>query len=88
MLSVILLSAMGGFVFLGLVLRMGSLAVGGPNTSVTVSYKLSAGSPANLRPASNEISCASVLLCDTAVCILQVQLTVRMCGFPKRTTCT
>ena len=33
-----------------------------------------AGILSNLRPASNEIISASVLLCETAVCLLQVQL--------------
>ena len=39
----------------GLVLRMGSLPVRGSNTSVTMSTKLSARIPSNLRLASNEI---------------------------------
>ena len=45
----------------------------GTNTSITMSHKLSAEIPSSLRPASDEIVFASVLLCDTAVCFLQVQ---------------
>ena len=68
MLYVILLSAMSDFVFLGLLLRMGPIPAGGPNTSVAVTRKLSAGILSDLRPASNEIISASVLLCETTVC--------------------
>ena len=37
----------------------------------TKSHKLSARIPSNLRPTSDEISSASVVLCETAVCFLQ-----------------
>ena len=83
MLSVNLLSGMRDLVFMGLLLCVTSLPARGANTSVTMSHKLSAGSPSNLRPASNEIISASVLLCDTAACFLQVNLLEQMCGFPK-----
>ena len=51
-----------------------SLSAGGCNTPVTLSHKLSTGIPSYLKPASNEIISASVLLCETAVCFLQVHL--------------
>ena len=69
-LSVNLWSAMSGFVFLGLVLRIGFLPASGSNTSVTMSHNVSAGIPVNLTPASNDIIYASVLLCETGVCFL------------------
>ena len=55
---------MRDFVFLGLVSRMGFLHAGGSDTSITVSHKLSAEIPSNLRPASNELFTALVLLCQ------------------------
>ena len=55
----------------------------GCNTSVTVSHKLSAGIPSNLRPTSHEIISASVLLCDTPVCFLHVQLIGTNVWLPK-----
>ena len=42
----------------------------GSNTSIGVSQKLNAGIPSIRRPASNEITSAAVLLCETAVCFL------------------
>ena len=74
MLSVILLSAMSDFVFLGLLLRMGALPAAGSNTSVIVSHQSSARMPSTLRPGSNELISALVLLCEAAVCFLPVQL--------------
>ena len=71
--SIILLSAMSDFVVLGW-LFMGSLTAGGSNTPGTVSHTLSAGSTSNLRPGSHKILHVSVLLCETAVWHLQVQL--------------
>ena len=59
-LSVHLLSAMRDFVFLSLVLRMGSLPARGSNTSIAMSHKLSERIPSNLSPASNEIISACV----------------------------
>ena len=55
MLPVVFFAAMSGFFFFDL-LCMGLLPAGGSNTSITVSQKLSARIPINLRPASNEIS--------------------------------
>ena len=55
-------------------LRMESLPARGSNTSVSMSQKMSAGIPSNLRPASHGIISASVLLRDTADSFLQVQL--------------
>ena len=46
----------------------------GSHTSVTVSHILSAEIPSNLRPASRETISASVLLCETAVYLFEVQL--------------
>ena len=69
-LSVNLWSAMSGFVFLGLVLRIAFLTASGSNTSITMFHKVSAGIPVNLTPASIEIIYASVLLCRTGVCFL------------------
>ena len=43
---------------------------GGSNTSVIASHNVSAGNPSSLKPVSNDITSASVLLVDTAVCFL------------------
>ena len=82
-LSVNLLSNMRDVVFLGLVLRTRFLSVGSCSTSVTMSHKLRAGIPSNLGPASHELISASVLLCETAVCFLQVQLIGTNVRLPK-----
>ena len=83
LLSVILVSAMKEYVFLLLLLRMGSLPARGSKTSVTVSHKLSAVIPPKHRPASHEINSASVLLYATADCFLQVQLIGTNVWLPK-----
>ena len=44
---------------------------------------MSAGIPSNLRPASNDSMSASVLLCHTAVCFLQVHLVGANVSVPK-----
>ena len=62
---------------------LSTLLAGRSNTSVTVSHKLSTGIPSNLKPASNEIISASKLLCETAVCLLQVQHTGTNVLLPK-----
>ena len=41
---------------------------GGSNTSVTVSRNVAASNPSTLKPVSSDITSASALLCDTAVC--------------------
>ena len=70
MLSVMFFSATSDFFFFDL-LCTGLLPAEYSNKSITVSHKLSAGVSSNLRPASSEITSASVLLCETAVCFLQ-----------------
>ena len=47
------------------------------DTTITMSFKLSERNPSYLRPASNEIISASVLLWEAAVCFLQVQFVFR-----------
>ena len=42
----------------------------GSNTQITLSQNVNASNPSNLKRASNENTSASVLLCDTAVCVL------------------
>ena len=44
------------------------------NTSVTKSQRVRAGIPSMRKPASREMISASVKLCDTEVCFLQIQL--------------
>ena len=44
----------------------------GSNTSITISHNVNAKNPSILRPMSNDITSASVLLYDTAVCFLHV----------------
>ena len=49
------------------------LAAWNSNTSMTKFHTLSAGTPVNNKPSSHKIICASVLLCETAICFLQDQ---------------
>ena len=42
----------------------------GSNTQITLSHNVNASNTSNLKRASNESTSASVLLCDTAVCVL------------------
>ena len=49
----------------------------------TNSHKLSARLPSTLRPTSDEISSASVVLCETAVCFLQDQKIGTSVRLPK-----
>ena len=66
MLSANLLSAIGDFVFSGLVLCDRSLGARGSDT-ITKHHRVSAGIPSNLRPASSEIISTSVPLCDSSL---------------------
>ena len=50
---------------------------------ITMSHKLSAGIPSDHTPASNEIISASVALCATAVCFLQIKLVGTDVWVPK-----
>ena len=54
-----------------------------PHTSITVLQKVSAEIPSNRRRASDEISYASVQLCETLVCFLQDQLVGTNVWLPK-----
>ena len=65
-------------------LCMGLFSAQSFDASITVSHKLSAGIPSNLRPASNEIISASVLLCETAVCLLRHSLIDTSVLLPKK----
>ena len=51
--------------------------------SITMSSKVGVGTRSNQRPASSEIFSLSVLLCETAVCILQVRGTCASVQRPK-----
>ena len=84
MMSVNLLSAIRDFVFLAFgVVQPIARCQRLQHIRFPKSHRVSAGIPSNLRPASDEIIAASVLLCDTAVCFLQVQLAGTNVWLPK-----
>ena len=53
------------------------------NTSITKSQRSSAGIPSMRKPASREITSASVELCETEVCFLHIQLIGTNVWLPK-----